>query len=55
MIRDIFMKKKLNRLFVKSAISYLEDKYIEGICPVCGEKAHGYGCDKCQENLSLMN
>ena len=41
-------EKEVEQTFCEKCNCYLEDKNIEGLCPVCGEKAHGYGCSKCQ-------
>ena len=44
-------EKEVEQTFCEKCNCYLEDKNIEGLCPVCGEKAHGYGCSKCQEQF----
>ena len=51
-ILDLYKKgyiyeKEVEQTYCETCNCYLEDKNIEGKCPVCGEKAYGYGCTKC--------
>lgn len=41
-------EKEVEQTFCEKCNCYLDDKNIEGLCPICGEKAHGYACSKCR-------
>ena len=54
MKKDIFMKRKLNRLIVKSAMSILADRNIIGQCPTCGDELMDMDALNVQKYLKLM-
>lgn len=51
--RGVFRKKTEKQLYDEEADMFLPDRYVKGICPVCGfEEAHGDQCEKCGSSLS---
>ena len=40
-------KKDITQLFCENCNKFLPDRYVEGICPVCGSEARGDHCEKC--------
>ncbi|MEX0994979.1 MAG: methionine--tRNA ligase [Balneolaceae bacterium] len=51
--QGIFIKKKEKQLYDSEADMFLPDRYVKGICPVCGyEEAFGDQCEKCGSSLS---
>ncbi len=48
-------EKDIESLYCKQDNLYLPDRFVEGICPYCGdEKARGDQCDKCQKLLTPL-
>ena len=48
-------EKEIETLYCKSDQFFLPDRFIEGICPHCGdENARGDQCDKCQKLLTPL-
>jgi len=67
-VQDVFLtlykkghiyKKTVDAFYCKKCNRFLPDRYIEGICPCCGnEKARGDQCDECGkilDSLELMD
>jgi methionyl-tRNA synthetase len=59
-VQDIFLtlynngdiyKKSLDSFYCNTCKRYLPDRYIEGICPNCNNKARGDQCDECGKLL----
>lgn len=51
-------EKEVKQLYCEHCNQFLPDRYVEGTCPVCGNKARGDQCDSCQtilEPLELNN
>lgn len=44
-------KKKMKELYCPHCKRFLPDRYVEGICPFCGEKTRGDQCESCGKNL----
>lgn len=51
--QGVFKKKNEKQLYDAEAGMFLPDRYVKGICPVCGyEEAFGDQCEKCGSSLS---
>ncbi|MEX1062104.1 MAG: class I tRNA ligase family protein, partial [Balneolaceae bacterium] len=51
--KGVFKKKTERQLYDEDAEMFLPDRYVTGICPVCGnDGAHGDQCEKCGSSLS---
>jgi len=51
--KGILKKKKEKQFYDEEAGMFLPDRYVEGICPVCGEEgARGDQCEKCGSDLN---
>jgi methionyl-tRNA synthetase len=49
----LFEEKETEQYYDEKARTFLADRYIVGICPVCGnENAYGDQCEKCGSSLS---
>lgn len=44
-------KKDITQLFCENCNKFLPDRYVQGICPVCGAEARGDHCEKCGRHL----
>lgn len=44
-------KKKIEQAYCEFDTRFLPDRFVEGICPVCGAKARGDQCDNCSTIL----
>lgn len=44
-------KKKIEQAYCEFDQRFLPDRFVEGICPVCGAKARGDQCDNCSTIL----
>ena len=52
---DYVFKKEIESLYCSKDNLYLPDRFVEGICPYCGdENARGDQCDKCQKLLTPL-
>ena len=40
-------EKTINQVFCEKCNKFLPDRYVNGICPVCGAEARGDQCDSC--------
>jgi len=50
------IEKEIESLYCDQDNLYLPDRFVEGICPYCGdEKARGDQCDKCQKLLTPLD
>lgn len=59
-VQDIFLKllhngflykKEIEQTYCETDQRFLPDRYVEGICPVCGNRARGDQCDYCSTLL----
>lgn len=51
-------EREVEQLYCEHCNQFLPDRYVEGTCPICGNKARGDQCDSCQtilEPLELNN
>ncbi|MFP4015870.1 MAG: methionine--tRNA ligase [Halanaerobiales bacterium] len=44
-------KKEIEQLYCPECKQFLPDRYVEGVCPQCGEEARGDQCDNCSQLL----
>jgi methionyl-tRNA synthetase len=54
--KDLYDKKLIYRediqqLYCPNCNKFLPDRYVEGLCPVCGSEARGDHCEKCGKAL----
>jgi methionyl-tRNA synthetase len=47
-------KKEIDQAYCETCEQFLPDRYVEGICPHCGEKARGDQCDACSTILDPL-
>jgi methionyl-tRNA synthetase len=59
-VQEIFLKlhqngllytKEIDQVYCLTCDQFLPDRYVEGICPTCGERARGDQCDYCSTIL----
>ncbi|WP_066059105.1 methionine--tRNA ligase [Robertmurraya korlensis] len=59
-VQDLFLKidnngllytKEIDQVYCNECDQFLPDRYVEGICPTCGEQARGDQCDYCSTIL----
>jgi len=51
--KGIFKQKDEQQFFDPKANMFLPDRYVKGVCPICGfEEAYGDQCEKCGSSLS---
>ncbi|MGI8386556.1 methionine--tRNA ligase [Robertmurraya sp. P23] len=59
-VQDLFLKldnngllytKEIDQVYCNTCDQFLPDRYVEGICPSCGEHARGDQCDYCSTIL----
>lgn len=48
-------KKKIEQAYCVNDAQFLPDRFVEGICPVCGAKARGDQCDTCSTILDPLD
>lgn len=51
-------EKNVEQIYCEKCDQFLPDRYVEGICPKCGNKARGDQCDSCGsllEPIELLN
>lgn len=48
-------EKEVNQVYCEKCGCFLTDRYVEGICPVCGKEARGDQCDACGTVLDPEN
>ncbi|MDO5849248.1 MAG: methionine--tRNA ligase [Methanobrevibacter sp.] len=44
-------KKDITQLYCENCNKFLPDRYVQGLCPVCGSEARGDHCEKCGRHL----
>ena len=44
-------RQDIQQLFCPNCNKFLPDRYVEGLCPVCGSEARGDHCEKCGKAL----
>nr|WP_302439034.1 methionine--tRNA ligase [Methanobrevibacter smithii] len=49
--KGLIYKKDIQQLYCEKCNKFLPDRYVEGICPVCGSEARGDHCEKCGRAL----
>lgn len=63
-VQDIFLKlydkgiiyeKSIEQTYCEKCNQFLPDRYIEGICPHCGQPARGDQCDSCSSILDPVD
>ncbi|QTL97468.1 methionine--tRNA ligase [Iocasia frigidifontis] len=52
--KDYIYKKGIEQLFCENCNQYLPDRYVEGICPICGAIARGDQCDTCSSLIEPL-
>ena len=45
-------REDIQQLFCPNCNKFLPDRYVEGLCPVCGSEARGDHCEKCGKALN---
>ena len=56
--KNLIYKKEMEQTYCEYDQQFLPDRYVEGICPICGAQARGDQCDFCSsvlEPLELLN
>ncbi|MEH7095565.1 methionine--tRNA ligase [Neobacillus vireti] len=56
--KNLIYKKEIEQTYCEYDQQFLPDRYVEGICPICGAQARGDQCDFCSsvlESLELLN
>lgn len=48
---DFIYKKDIQQLYCNHCKKFLPDRYVEGVCPVCGADARGDHCESCGRHL----
>lgn len=48
-------EKEIDQVYCETCQQFLPDRFVEGICPVCGENARGDQCDHCQSLLDSLD
>ncbi|MDP4083247.1 MAG: methionine--tRNA ligase [Bacillota bacterium] len=51
---DIY-KKEMEQTYCETCTQFLPDRYVEGICPNCGQQARGDQCDYCSKILDPLD
>ena len=53
--KNILLQKTEKQLYSEKDRRFLADRFVEGICPICGyEEARGDQCEKCGSNLTPL-
>ncbi|GKX28924.1 methionine--tRNA ligase 1 [Vallitalea longa] len=52
---DSVIEKKIDQAYCNRCKEFLPDRFVEGICPECGEVARGDQCDSCGRVLEPEN
>lgn len=45
--KGLIYRKEIEQIYCEECNQFLSDRYVEGICPVCGDIARGDQCDNC--------
>ena len=48
---DLIYREDIQQLYCPNCNKFLPDRYVEGLCPVCGSEARGDHCEKCGKAL----
>ena len=48
---DLIYREDIQQLYCPNCNKFLPDRYVEGLCPVCGAEARGDHCEKCGKAL----
>ena len=51
---EYIYEKEMEQVYCEHCHQFLPDRFVEGICPVCGEAARGDQCDHCQSLLDPL-
>ncbi len=51
---ELIYEKEVEQLFCEKCNQFLADRFVEGICPVCGNIARGDQCDACSTILDPL-
>ncbi|MBE6500568.1 MAG: methionine--tRNA ligase [Methanobrevibacter thaueri] len=49
--KNLIYRQDLEQLYCDNCEKFLPDRYVEGLCPVCGAEARGDHCEKCGKAL----
>lgn len=49
--KGLIYKENIQQLYCENCKKFLPDRYVEGICPVCGAEARGDHCEMCGRAL----
>ena len=49
--KGLIYRQDLEQLYCENCNKFLPDRYVEGLCPVCGSQARGDHCEKCGKAL----
>lgn len=49
--KDLIYREDIQQLYCPNCKKFLPDRYVEGLCPVCGAEARGDHCEKCGKAL----
>ena len=49
--KDLIYREDIQQLYCPNCKKFLPDRYVEGLCPVCGSEARGDHCEKCGKAL----
>ena len=49
--KGLIYRQDLEQLYCDNCHKFLPDRYVEGLCPVCGSEARGDHCEKCGRAL----
>ena len=50
--KDLIYREDIQQLYCPNCNKFLPDRYVEGLCPVCGSEARGDHCEKCGKALN---
>ena len=49
--KNLIYREDIQQLYCPNCNKFLPDRYVEGLCPVCGAEARGDHCEKCGRAL----
>ena len=49
--KGLIYRQDIQQLYCPNCNKFLPDRYVEGLCPVCGSEARGDHCEKCGKAL----
>ncbi|WP_144477024.1 methionine--tRNA ligase [Cytobacillus oceanisediminis] len=53
--KGFIYKKEIDQLYCEHDKQFLPDRYVEGLCPICGANARGDQCDACSSVLEPLD